>query len=152
MMAAACLLIETLESFYQGWEKTEKGLARKDIEDPCKPTNPRRNTVSAGEVAFCYFFNRQPDFTLLRPHAHCFYKDVRCGILHQSETTGGWRILRKGELFAVSQLTINANKFLAAVRRSVTAYRESLRNADWHEEIWTNFRNKMDTIIDHCKA
>lgn len=62
MMAAACLSIETLESFYRGWPDTSEGKARADIEDPCKPVDPNRTTVSAGEVAFCYFFRREPAF------------------------------------------------------------------------------------------
>jgi hypothetical protein len=93
MMASVCLLIETLESFYQGWPTTDKGIPRNEIQDPCKPTDPRRNTVSSSEVAFCYFFQRQDAFSLLRSCSRDFYEHVRCGILHQGETTGGWRFI-----------------------------------------------------------
>jgi hypothetical protein len=154
IMAAACLLIETLESFYRGWPDTNEGKASADIDDPCKPADPNRTTVSAGEVAFCYFFQREPAFALFRPYASEFYKCVRCGILHQGETTGGWRIRREGDdLFDAPSLTINANKFLAVVERSIGAYAEELRRpeADWNDEIWENFQVKMNAIIDHCK-
>ncbi len=107
--------------------------------------------VSGSEVAFCYFFQREPAFALFRPYAHEFWKHVRCGILHQGETTGGWRIRREKELFDVLHLTVNANKFLLAVRRSLAAYGDSLRNAGWDEHIWNNFRKKMDAIIEHCR-
>lgn len=151
MMAAACLLIETLESFYRGWPDTHKGIPTRDIEDPCKPADPKRTTASAGEVAFCYFFQREPAFALLRSCAGEFYKCARCGILHQGETIGGWRIRREGDLFDVPNLTINATKFLAIVKGAIGVYAEGLRKAQWDEDIWRNFREKMDAVIEHCK-
>jgi hypothetical protein len=153
MMAAACLLIETMESFYRGWPDTDEPILRGDIEDPCKPADPGKNRVSRGEVAFCYFFQREPAFALFRPYAAEFYRCVRCGILHQGETTGGWRIRREGDLFDVANLTINATKFLAVVKCAIGVYGEGLRRpeADWDDEIWKNFRVKMDAIIEHCK-
>ena len=131
VMAASCLLVETLESFYQGWESTDKGMNRVDIKDPCKPTDPNRTTVSSGEVAFCYFFQREQEFAAFRPYEQAFYKHVRCGLLHQGETMSGWRVQRKEELFDVPNLTVNATKFLMAVRRSLRAYAEKLRSAEY---------------------
>jgi hypothetical protein len=151
MMAAACLLIETLESFYRGWPDTNKRIPRGDIEDPCKPAGSNKKNVLAGKVAFCYFFQREPAFALFRPYANRFYKCVRCGILHQGETTGGWRIRREGDFFDVPNLKINANKFLVVVRRAIGVHAVRLRKADWDDEIWKNFRVKMNAIIEHCK-
>jgi hypothetical protein len=150
-MATSCLLVETLESFYQGWESTDKGMNRVDIQDPCKPTDPNRTTVSSGEVAFCYFFQREQEFASFRPYAQAFYKHVRCGLLHQGETMGAWRVRRKEELFDVPNLTVNATKFLMAVGKSLRAYAEKLRSAEWDEDIWKNYRHKIDAIIQHCK-
>jgi hypothetical protein len=151
MMAAVCLLTETLESFYQGWPTTDKGIPRKDIQDPCKPTDPKRTTVSSSEVAFCYFFQRELAFSPLRSYSQDFYVHVRCGILHQGETTGGWRIWREGALFDDKDLTVNADTFLAEVKKAVQTYTDKLRNAAWNDDLSNNFRNKMDAIIDHCK-
>ena len=150
MVAAACLLIETLESFYRGWLDTDERIQRGDIEDPCKPADPARSRVSRGEAAFCYFFHREPAFVPFRPYAHDFYVCVRCGILHQGETTGGWRIRREGHL--LDDRTINASKFLEAVERAVSKYAATLWNTDdWEDIVWKNFRKKMDAIILHCK-
>jgi len=152
MVASACLLIETLESFYQGWDRTDQGIPRRDILDACKPADSKRSTVSAGEIAFCYFFQREPAFSSLRPHAHDFYVHVRCGILHQGETTGGWQIQRKKEdadLF--DNPCLNANRFLAEVEKALSAYADRLRSAAWDDDIWKNFRNKMDATIEHCR-
>jgi hypothetical protein len=150
MMAAGCLLIETLESFYQGWPTTDKGIPRRDIQDSCKPTDPKRNTVSSSEVAFCYFFQRETAFSQLRAISRDFYEHVRCGILHQGETTGGWRIWREGVLFEANDLTVNADEFLAEVKQAIEGYADKLRNAGWDDPIWKTFRHKMDAIIEHC--
>jgi hypothetical protein len=64
MMAISCLMIEALESFRRGWTKSN----------------------GKSEVAFCYFFNTNDGFKELRGHCEQFYKNVRCGILHQAET------------------------------------------------------------------
>ena len=153
MMAAACLLIETLESFYRGWPDTNGQIRREDIEDPCKPAGAGRTRVSRGEVAFCYFFQRESTFSPFRPHAHEFYANVRCGILHQGESTHGWRIRRKGDLFDAPNLIINACEFLEVVEHAIGRYRKKLRapKVDWDCEMWKNFRAKMDAIIEHCK-
>lgn len=71
MMASACLMIEALESFWNGWRKS--------------PNSP---------LAFCQFFDREARFSPFRGLAQEFYSHVRCGIFHQAETTGGWHIRR----------------------------------------------------------
>ena len=72
IMANACLLIETYESFIQGWQDTK-----------------------APRLPFNSFFKREEGFKDFKYEARNFYKDVRCGILHQGETKGGWKITRK---------------------------------------------------------
>jgi hypothetical protein len=72
IMAVSCLMIESLESFCRGWE----------------------NSNGKSELAFCHFFDSQRQFDRFRGHSAEFYRNVRCGILHQAETTGGWRITR----------------------------------------------------------
>src|SRR2546425_3631915 len=82
MVAVCCLMVETLESFRNGWKSTsDKGK---------------------GEAAFCGFFQTHDEFKDLRPVAHEFYRAVRCGILHQAETTHSWRIHRESGLFVES--------------------------------------------------
>lgn len=151
MMGVSCLLIETLESFYQGWEDTNVGMNRNDIRNSCKPSDPKRTTVSKSEVAFCYFFQRFTAFSALHPVSQDFYKNVRCGILHQGETTGGWRVLRRGPvLFDASTHVVNARRFFSEVGRALGAYADELRNSDWNDTVWNNFKTKMKAIIKHC--
>jgi hypothetical protein len=150
MVAASCLLIETLESFYRGWESTHESIKRADIEVACRPEDLKRSP-SKSEVAFCCFFQRFSRFSALRPEARLFYKDVRCGILHQGETTGGWRVIRNGPIFEPDGRVLNATRFLAEVAAAVREYASCLRNADWNSELWANFKHKMNATIKHCK-
>lgn len=130
VMAVCCLLIETLEAFYQGWEATQtKGRSRD---------------------AFRNFFNREDRFSSLNNHAGPFYGHVRCGILHQGETTGGWRVRRTGPFFDQSEKTINATKFHNAASKALDNYKNELIGSGWDSPLWKNFRKKMNKIIKNC--
>lgn len=130
IMAVSCLMIESLESFYRGW-----------------PTTNRQS-----EQAFCSFFDRSELFKDFRGHAQDFYKHIRCGILHQGETTGGWRIWRKGPLVDYHAKTINATTFLKTLRVCLENYRKELRGSGWNSAVWQNCRKKMKVICDNCKS
>lgn len=128
-MANCCLMIEALESFYNGWE----------------------NTKGKSELAFCKFIDQAKEFEEFKGAASQFYKNIRCGILHQAETTGGWKILRKGPLFDKQNLVINATRFLNFLKRHLNSYREELINSKWDTEVWINLRKKMESVINNCR-
>lgn len=131
LMANACLLVETYESFWQGWDSTEVANWR----------------------TFKSFFNRENGFMAFKTDAYDFYSNIRCGILHQGETKGGWKITRKKDapLFNRVEKTINAAKFFEELRKSLEAYRDLLISADWDSEVWVNCRKKISFIIENCK-
>ncbi|MGQ9480005.1 hypothetical protein, partial [Chloroflexus sp.] len=110
-MAICCLMIEALESFWHGWSDT-KGKSRK---------------------AFHHFFVRCSKQNLalevFSPIAEDFYKGVRCGILHQAETTNGWRIRRKGLLFDPATKTINATRFHVQLGQALQIYCDTLEKS-----------------------
>lgn len=86
MMASACLMIESLESFWKGWKKSPNSA-----------------------LAFCQFFERHPSFDAIRDLSDEFYTHVRCGIMHQGKTTGGWHVRRDlAQLFDRETRTIDA--------------------------------------------
>ena len=124
-LAICCLVIETLESFYQGLKDTRG---------------------HSGEM-FEAFFKRDTPLKVFGGDGNWFFKDIRCGILHQSETRNGWRILRKDKLLNLEHKTINATLFLWALREEVATYSQQLVVDD---ELWERFKVKMEGVCDNC--
>jgi hypothetical protein len=132
IMANACLLIETYESFRQGWDNTS--------------SNDRRPFES--------FFKREERFKDFKnEYSKDFYVNVRCAILHQGETKKGWLITRESgtPIFNKHEKTINATKFFKELRKSLEAYQELLISSDWDDEVWVNCRKKISYIIQNCE-
>jgi hypothetical protein len=129
IMAVSCLMIEALESFKQGLP----------------------NTKRKSQLTFCNFLDQNSDFHFLKGFSQEFYSHVRCGILHQAETTGGWHIRRDGSVFRKNTKTINAKLFHDRVEKVLKAYCSALREASWDDRIWVNFRKKMKAVIKTCE-
>jgi hypothetical protein len=128
MMAVSCLMIESFESFYRGWKDTNR----------------------KSQKAFVDYFSRNQHFGHLCNHPDSFYIHVRCGILHQGETTGGWHIRRRGPLFDDTTKTINATKFLRSVEKTLSDYCGELLHSDWDSKLWKNLRRKMAAVCANC--
>ncbi|CAM3517291.1 hypothetical protein [Aequorivita lipolytica] len=77
IMAISCIMIESFQSFKSGYDTTD-GISRK---------------------TFSKFLSSEPEYIDFKGFENDFYFNVRCGILHQSETTNGWKIIREGKIF-----------------------------------------------------
>lgn len=130
IMAISCLMIESLESFYQGWADSNR----------------------KGQLAFCNFFDRNKNFSFIKGHSEEFYKCVRCGILHQGETTKGWHIRRDGPVFQEQTKTINAKLFHDRVEMALNSYCANLKREEWNSDIWKKLRQKMNMVCKNCDA
>lgn len=128
IMAVSCLMIESLESFKQGYLDT-KNKSRK---------------------AFTDFLSNEPEFIDFNGYENDFYENVRCGILHQSETTNGWKIKRKGLVFDHQTKTINASIFLDKLEKTLQKYTDSLKQQNLNNTIWINLFKKLNSIISNC--
>ena len=125
VLAVACLVIETLESFYQG----------------------RLDTKNASTQMFQDFLARDTPLKVLAGENDWFYKDIRCGILHQSESRGGWRVLRSGPLLDAQAKALNATAILRALRSEVLLYAQKIQT---DEQLWKNFCKKMGAVCGNC--
>jgi hypothetical protein len=132
IMAISCLLIEAFETFEQGWDSTE-GKVRSPL-------------------AFCYFFDREERFHDFKGHGQTFYKQVRCGILHQGETTGGWTIRREGDLFESRLKRLNATKFHGRLEDVINDYCDRLKTQPLESQIWRNFKAKLKATFKNCEG
>ena len=131
MMAIGCLMIEALESFNQGWSNT-------------------RN--KKGKDIFNSFFAHYPEFAPLQGFGEPFYTNIRCGILHQAETTDGW-LIRRDQPIMVDTNTkiIDATIFLSNLEACLNQYCDELMNKDWDDYTWVSFRMKMNAVIRNCR-
>ena len=130
MMAVSCLMIESFVSLEKGWKKT-KG--------------------PGGEVFEMFFSNSKflQDFVGIGDE---FYKNIRCGILHQAETTGGWIIRRDHglPLLCKTNKVIHATKFMNALYKEFDNFLKSLEGKDFDSPCWKKVIKKIDHIVSNC--
>jgi hypothetical protein len=130
MLAVCCLMVEALESFRNGW----------------------KDSGGKSEAAFCSFFQNHDEFKELQPVAHDFYRAVRCGILHQAETTRGWRVDRKPGLTDEhgGVRWVSASEFGKRLQSVLNRYCDDLTMADWTSSQWVNARKKLQAVCGNC--
>lgn len=125
IMANMCLLIETLQCFKEGIEDS-KGRSKE---------------------MFIKFFTGNEIFNI---DGENFFYHVRCGILHQGETKGGWKIKRLGEIY--TEKSIDAEKFLYAMESILEGYIGDLTSSDLGGDPWDKCIIKLKSIRDNCTA
>lgn len=86
IVALFCTLIEFLEGCEQGMNFDKKA----------KPGEPNKYGLDpngiTGRKLFSDFLKREPLKSLLGTSSPTFYADVRCGLLHEARTCGGWKV------------------------------------------------------------
>jgi len=137
IIALDCLLIEMLQQFREGVIRTPAGEAGEYF------------SRFLTETSFGEFFTPQV--------AEMFYRQIRCGILHQAEVRGS-SALRIGDEFPLvsfSQdhhgLLVNRILFHRQVEREFENFIAQLRNPA-NRDMRSKFRLKMDYICRHCGA
>lgn len=118
VVALDCLLLETLYGFQQG--------------------QSTRDT----QRLYAHFLTSSMRFGFDQPTATFFYKDVRCGIVHDTETRRGWIIRWDPQEHIVEKdkdgnFIMNRSMFHAAIKGELDDWLERLRNGD------TDAREKM---------
>jgi len=127
ILAIDCLLIETFGAFIEGHEDT----------DGCS------------KATFCKFLTARPQFSnhFSEPLAKQFYKEFRCGVLHQAEVGGSSKVWSVGPLVQTvgDAIIVNRNEFHERLKIEFTAYLQELRNHT-NTVLRDNFRKKMNFI------
>lgn len=163
-LATSSLMIETLECFVNGQDKTPRG--------GLPPVHPAKRGRKVVQQYFIDFFQRDRDFRELaeyeeraarlaelgesddiwgRSGDNTFYANVRCGILHQGETTNGWRIWDKEPLFDTELLVLNPNLVLQGVSRVLETYAREVAKAPRESTTWQNFEKKISATMRHTR-
>lgn len=128
MMAMSCLMIENFFCFQQGWSETPGGESNKIFEN------------------FFARSSRLKNFSEIS-----FYKNIRCGILHQGETYNGWKIRRKGPLVDKDKRIINASVFIENIEVELRDYVIKMKSLSFCDIEWVNMIKKFDSICENSK-
>lgn len=91
-----CSLIETIESFINGWIYNQKENKNKELEKNSWYKNTlhkdnRIGSVNSAEI-FISFFKKRLPFIKMNINGLLFYQEVRCPLLHETQTKSNWRI------------------------------------------------------------
>ena len=148
IMTSCCLLIETFVSYTK--------LEFKD-------------TSYKSERCFGYFFSKHKEFNCFAKGGleinqyenlitkklnnkgipRDFYKNVRCGILHNGETKNNWKIIRSGKLFNEKNKSINATIFLKHLKNIILQFQNELIKSDFNNsEVWTTYKARLKFLIE----
>src|SRR5258708_1929789 len=128
ILAIDCLLVETLGAFIDGLEDTE----------------------GQSKATFCRFLTTRPAFAsefVSQDLARQFYREFRCGILHQAEVGGGSKVWSIGPLLRIDgvKITVNRNEFHERLKVEFQGYLVELRDPA-KTTLRQHFRKKMDLI------
>jgi hypothetical protein len=151
IMALCCLLVETLQSFYEGGRNRGTGVAPEQCTYPTGRCAKEPSTTRA----FKDFLKKSPYFKGdFRNSEICgdFATNVRNALLHEAETRGGWLITRTVPaqqilLHSKDGYMLNRTNFYQALHKEFDNYLAELHDAsqDWRRK---NFLKKMDSICD----
>jgi len=129
ILSIDCLLVETLEAFRQGLTDT-----RGKSERLC-------TTFLSQRPAFQSFFSGEL--------AGRFYKEFRCGIVHNAQVFGTGLVWSVGPLLRLdaNRITVNRTAFHKALMQELADYLVELRDPA-KTALRDNFRTKMNFIAD----
>lgn len=130
MMANACLSIEAFMK----------------ILNPIKSIN-QSNVSLTDKGLFINFFRQFELFNQFKNLGAEFYSDVRCGILHNGETNGLWKINRKLDSPMLEDYNINANKFIKCLKDTINIKLNSFLDLSFDSDEWGNLIFSIDRII-----
>jgi hypothetical protein len=152
IMALCCLLIETIQCYREGFPSSSysdlnymQGLPLNNEDVAYKLVEPWPANESEG--MFKRFFKDNRYFPSV--DGEVFYKKIRCGLLHQAQTKGPWRIVRSGKYWDDSQekKSINRDEFTDRLQEYFEDYLSRLRNGEWDEPIWKVARRKIWWLV-----
>lgn len=129
ILSIDCLPVETLEAFRQGLTDT-----RRKSEQLC-------TTFLSQRPAFRSFFSGDM--------ATRFYREFRCGIVHNAQVFGTGLVWSVGPLLSLdgNRITVNRTAFHEALLQDLADYLGELRDPA-NTQLRSNFRTKMDFIAD----
>ena len=123
-----CLLVETLSAFIEGLEDTY-GVSKKVFRTFVRTRTRFKDIFTTDDIA------------------DQFYREFRCGILHQAEVGGESKVWSVGPLLQIDgkAFTVNRDEFHTCLKGEFEDYLKELRDPS-NVTVRQNFRKKMDFI------
>jgi|TARA_B110000091_G_scaffold12237_2_gene11828 hypothetical protein len=156
MVNLQCSLIETFECFINGWIFYLEGrnLVWKDKEG--KVASYKNNSVKSKQIFISFFSRFNNEFKI---DGEDFYSNVRCALLHETQTKGNWVIrvtekdTKKCDKEDIDKYIIYRNNFQDQLKELLDEYQDCLiKNEDFREikakDLRENFIAKMDHICN----
>ncbi len=145
IVAIICSIIEAMESFYQG-KSYRKGTKS-------TPIDTNTEYYRSQPIFESFLQSREPfkSHFAVAGLATSFYEDVRCAILHEAATRGGWKIRTDtSELLEQqgSNLVLNRNLFVDAIKDYLVRYKTELFSDSTLKEA---FIRKFDSTCASAK-
>ncbi len=158
-----CSLIETIESFINGWVyNATKTVDKKGntwySED--KIAQYRKGKELKNIDIFVSFFENREPFKIIFEENNLqgddFYWNVRCGLLHETQTKNGWKIKVSNEANTVSitnDKTIYRESFHRDIKKVIENYKSAIVEGEKFDGIEgnrlrQNFRDKFNHICN----
>jgi len=137
-----CSLIEFLAS-------TVEGLTYRHVPDDSKKEELGEFEYSSSSQLFVRFLRQQNPFKDMfssNNKANDFYANVRCGLLHEARTKGGWRIRADGEVaIDTNRKVIDRNKLQDAFRQFIESYGKQITH---DAKLQPAFIRKFDALCE----
>lgn len=148
IMTSCCLLIESYVSFTHPKFKDNKNKSERSFGFFFLKNN-EFYIFSKGGLSIEEYEESENKHLKNRGIPKDFYKNVRCGILHNGETRNKWKILRKGKLFDEENKSINATLFMKNLIIVLKKHQNQLKNSDFNQdEIWKTYISRLNYLIE----
>lgn len=149
-----CSLIETIESFINGWKYDTFSNSWFKIKG-------EKINLSSKEIFNSFFANRKPFSENMNISGENFYRHVRCALLHETQTKDNWQVrrdtLKSGLVYEeiakgdVLVKIIYRENFQYALEGLISFYKQSIITGnEFNEfsgiELRNNFREKFNNI------
>jgi hypothetical protein len=152
MMSICSLLVEALECYqlglpFTGRRRIKELRDRKRYPRVQKSKMIPKNEARDGREVFVCFFCENANF-FPGVDGDTFYREIRNGLLHQAQTTGGWRIKKDQKvLWNVKDSIIDRNRFATQLQSCFDYYLRQIRNAKRNQPIYSNFERKIWWLV-----
>jgi hypothetical protein len=155
IMALCSLLIETVECYRQGLPSSstsDLGPLKASAANTAAPAEYRLDGLAfpnSGAIFKNFFTRSQHQVFLPGVDGEIFFRDIRCGLLHQAQTKNAWRIGRTGKFWDPDPVKkINREEFSERLEGCFKAYLGELESeSNWDSDIWKLARRKIWWLV-----